>query len=606
MENHPHAPVGEPLANEARLSGIWPLRALRSQSARLRATGIVLALLTVLAAAAQSWFIHRVAFREERDDLMNLTILLAEYIERTTETLGQLLVATGHGVLRSVRHDPEATHETVMQHVSNIAYIRDVYVLDDEGALLATSANADTAALREANDRHLANHRSGPGQMVFVDRPFKNPHDGLWAIRVSRRLEHADGRFAGVVIATLDDQYFGDFFASIDHDPETSVSLLGPDGTLLLRHPHAEEWVGRVLVPSLPDLDVHWRTSTRNARAVRTVTARSPIDGKERLVAMRRVEGEPFMVAVAETTTAAIAPVTNAVLVIMAGGGAGAAALLIYFAALARRSARNEAITRALARSKAQAEQDREAAVSEEQRKSLFWSSLGHELRSPLNAVIGFSDLLRSNAFGKPSRQQAEYATHINEAGQHLLAIVNDLMDVAAMEAGRLRMSEAEVDLAAVARGAVAMTLPQAEAAGIALRCDDGGIAPTLRGDETRLRQVLINLLSNAVKYSDAGGSVSLTLAAAGDGGVVVRIADTGIGMTAEEIENALQPFGRADNEKARRRSGTGLGLSITKGLVERHDGTFAIESAPGHGTTVILTFPPGRILPPETAQAAA
>ncbi|MGE0747825.1 MAG: ATP-binding protein [Rhodospirillales bacterium] len=593
------------MAIETRLSGIRPFRALLSQSARLRATGIVLALLTLLAAAAQSWFIHRVAFREERDDLMNLTILLAEYIERTTETLGQLLVATGHGVLHSVRHEAGATHEMLMHDVRSIAYIRDVHVLDHHGTMLASSAAAGAAALRESNERHLATHRSGPRQTVYVDRPIKSPHDGLWAIRVSRRLEDADGSFTGVVIATLDDQHFGDFFASIDHDPDTAVSLLGPDGTLLLRHPHAEGWVGRVLVPTLPDLDVHWRTGTRGARAVRTVTARSPIDGKERLVAMRRVEGEPFMVAVAETTTAAIAPVANAVLVIMGAGGAGASALLIYFAALARRAARNEALTRALAQSKAQAEQDREAAVSEEQRKSLFWSSLGHELRSPLNAVIGFSDLLRSNAFGKPSRQQAEYASHINEAGQHLLAIVNDLMDVAAMEAGRLRMSESEVDLAAVARGAAAMVGPQAEAAGVALGFDDGGIAPTLRGDETRLRQVLINLLSNAVKYSDAGGTVSLTLAAAGDGGIAVRVADTGIGMTADEVENALQPFGRADNEKARRRSGTGLGLSISKGLVERHDGTLAIRSEPGRGTTVTLTFPPDRVLPPETAQAA-
>jgi len=593
------------MAIEHQPSSAWPVRVLGSQSARLRATGIVLALLTVLTAAALSWFIHRVALREERDDLMNLSILLAEYIERTTETLGQLLVATGQGILHDLRYDTEATRDRFIQNVSKIAYIRDIQVLDHQGTVVATSAAAGVAGLRDTNERHLATHRSGPGEIVFVDRPFKNPHDGLWAIRMSRRLAHPDGSFAGVVIATLDDLHFADFFASIDHHAETSVSLLGADGTLLLRHPHAETWVGKVVLPSLPDLDVHWRTGTTGARSVQTITGRSPIDGKERLVAMRRVEGEPFMVAVAETTTAAIAPVTNAIVVIMAGGVAGAAALLVYFTALARRAARNEAMTRALARSKAQAEQDREAAVSEEQRKSLFWSSLGHELRSPLNAVIGFSDLLRSNAFGKPSRQQAEYATHINEAGQHLLAIVNDLMDVAAMEAGRLRMSEGEVDLAAVARGAAAMVLPQAEAAGIALRCDDGGIAPMLRGDETRLRQVLINLLSNAVKYNDTGGSVSLTLAPGGDGGVVVRIADTGIGMTADEIANALQPFGRADNEKARRRSGTGLGLSITKGLVERHDGDFAIESAPGRGTTVTLTFPPGRVLPPETAQAA-
>jgi signal transduction histidine kinase len=210
---------------------------------------------------------------------------------------------------------------------------------------------------------------------------------------------------------------------------------------------------------------------------------------------------------------------------------------------------------------------------------------------------VGFAEMPQSDTFGKPTRQKIEYAGYIKQAGEHLLGLINDLMDVARMEAGRLNVKDEPVDLGAEAEAALDMARPLGQKAGVAVRLKNEAPGIAVRGDDLRLRQALLNLLSNAVKYSNPPGEAVLRIARAEGGGVTIAVLDRGIGMTAEEIEEALRPFGRADNQEARRRQGTGLGLSIVRHLVELHDGTLEVSSERGKGTTVVIRLPKSRVL---------
>jgi PAS domain S-box-containing protein len=229
--------------------------------------------------------------------------------------------------------------------------------------------------------------------------------------------------------------------------------------------------------------------------------------------------------------------------------------------------------------------------------KSEFLANMSHELRTPLNAIIGFSEMLEQQAFGPlGDARNNEYIGDILHSGRHLLAIVNDILDLAKIEAGHMELRFEEVDPIDIAESCKRLVAAQAEAAEVTLALDVDD-APLLRADPKRIRQVLLNLLSNAVKFTPAGGTVSLTIREEGAqrGGpsmAVITVADTGIGMSEDEVKIALQPFGQVDSSRARRHEGTGLGLPLARRLVELHDGAFDIASVPGEGTTATLRLP--------------
>jgi PAS domain S-box-containing protein len=231
--------------------------------------------------------------------------------------------------------------------------------------------------------------------------------------------------------------------------------------------------------------------------------------------------------------------------------------------------------------------------------KSAFLANISHELRTPLNAILGFSEVLMEQLFGPLGNDRYnEYARDIHGSGKHLLAIINDILDLTKIESGQLRLEEQEVDIGtlfgACERIVVERALEQA------LRLDVRRPAPplTVRGDSVRMKQIVINLLSNAVKFTPAGGRVSLS-ARATQGACQLEVTDTGIGMTTAEIAKAMQPFQQIDSSLSRRYEGTGLGLPLTKSLVELHGGTLRLESVPRIGTTVTVRFPGWRMTKP-------
>ena len=239
--------------------------------------------------------------------------------------------------------------------------------------------------------------------------------------------------------------------------------------------------------------------------------------------------------------------------------------------------------------------------------KTVFLANMSHELRTPLNAIIGFSEMIGHQCFGPVGNPRySEYADNILGAGRHLLELVNDILDIARIEAGQIDLREDTLDLVACVRHSLAIVEPMAADCGLTLHSDIAPDFPPFWGDETKLRQIMLNLLSNAAKFTPSGGRVTMSLKRAEDGGAAVLVTDTGIGMSSADIVQAMKPFGQVDSSLERKYEGAGLGLPITKALVELHDGSMDVTSEPDIGTTITLHFPSSRLRSPEPAAPPA
>jgi signal transduction histidine kinase len=238
--------------------------------------------------------------------------------------------------------------------------------------------------------------------------------------------------------------------------------------------------------------------------------------------------------------------------------------------------------------------------------KSEFLANMSHELRTPLNAVIGFSEALGGGHFGALTPRQGVYIQDIHDAGSHLLQLINDILDMSKLDAGRTTLSDDDVDVAQIIDEAVRLVRQRAQKARIALTVEPITGRALLRADELRVRQILLNLVTNAVKFTPAQGRVTIKALRRRDGSFAIEVADSGIGMRPEDVAVALTPFAQVENFMTRRQEGTGLGLPIVKALVELHGGQLLINSRLSLGTTVTVVFPPQRVLAaPKATQAA-
>lgn len=236
--------------------------------------------------------------------------------------------------------------------------------------------------------------------------------------------------------------------------------------------------------------------------------------------------------------------------------------------------------------------------------KSEFLANMSHELRSPLNAVIGFAEIMKDELFGKlGSAQYRDYAQDIWSSGRHLLDVINDILDLSKIEAGKADLTESRFALADTISACLRLVAGRAQQADISLRSTVASNDVAVYGDERKIKQVLINLLTNAIKFTRPGGRVRVSVEE-GPGGLEIRISDTGIGIAASDIPIALAAFGQVDSSLARKHEGTGLGLPLSKALVEMHGGTLQIDSEVGIGTTVTVHLPAERIGPRALPQA--
>lgn len=239
--------------------------------------------------------------------------------------------------------------------------------------------------------------------------------------------------------------------------------------------------------------------------------------------------------------------------------------------------------------------------------KSEFLANMSHELRTPLNAIIGFAEMIRSETFGPVgSPKYRDYVKDIHESGQHLLALINDILDLSTIDSRKIELYEKNVDVLKTIDFCLLLVRERAQSAGVRVRTEIADGIPYLRADERRLKQIVLNLLSNAIKFTPAGGEITVKAWYGLDNGCVLQVIDTGIGIALEDIPKALARFGQVDGQLNRRYEGSGLGLPLTKAFTELHGGSLDLQSELGIGTTVTVRFPAERIIAPRLRRLPA
>lgn len=246
-----------------------------------------------------------------------------------------------------------------------------------------------------------------------------------------------------------------------------------------------------------------------------------------------------------------------------------------------------------LDRRAAELEQARDQAMAAARAKDEFLATMSHELRTPLNAVLGFSELLADGHAGSLNEEQREFLGHISSSGHHLLDLINDILELAKIDAGRLELERTAVDMDSLCLTSLGLVQAQAQAKALDLRYSPPPRPVSTQGDARRLRQILVNLLGNAVKFTPNGGTVSLSIDIGQDGSLRLSVLDTGIGIREEDLPRLFQPFVQLDSGITRKYQGTGLGLALSQRFAQLHGGHLEVESQPGQGSRFSLVLPP-------------
>jgi len=259
-----------------------------------------------------------------------------------------------------------------------------------------------------------------------------------------------------------------------------------------------------------------------------------------------------------------------------------------------------------LQHAKDESDRERSRASAASRAKSQFLSNMNHELRTPMNAILGFSELMKNLAYGTTPEKCAEYATIIHDSGQNLLALIDDMLDLAKIEGGKLYLRESDFSLAHLIAEAAAENEPAVQEKSISLvKTIERGL-PNVHADERGMRQIVANLLSNALKFTPPGGCVTLFARTERDGRIAFGVEDTGIGIAPEDQAHVFERFGHGRHDVATADKGTGLGLAIVKGFAEAHDGDAVLESELGAGTRVTVFLPEERVVKSAARSAVA
>ena len=492
--------------------------------------------------------------------------------------------------------------------------IRAILVVSANGRLIHDTKTTEPAGIDLSDRDYLMAHRdglvAGGADAVFVGIPVRGRTSGTWFISMSRRLDTSDGRFAGVVVAVIEPMAFRSFYQTLPLSGDAVITLYHADGPVIARFPDHDGFIGR----SARHLPL-FTTLLKEARTG-TLSLDSAVDGPRRILSYRASDDMPLAVTVSASRDAVLAHWWSKAMVLAAVDLAGTLVLAAMTLALLREAERRERALadlqdgeRALRDSQQRLIQDiaarhrieaeliaaKQVSDAANRAKTQFLANMSHELRTPLNAVIGFAEALESGIFGQMSAKQTEYVGDIRKSGQHLLSLINDILDTTKIESGKYVLHQEDLAVGELIGECLRQMEPLAVEKGVTLTATLPISLPVLYADPRAVRQILLNLLSNAVKFTPPGGRI-LVEADRAARSLRLRVSDTGIGIPAMELEQVMEPFHQVDNSHTRRYAGTGLGLPLVKSLVELQDGRFVLSSVLGRGTTATVLFPPSRL----------
>lgn len=496
-----------------------------------------------------------------------------------------------------------------------------ILMMDAEGRLLASSIDAGSDSISYADREYFQAHRDNPNLGFYLGPPHIGKVAKRLVISATRRLETKDGQFAGVLVFSLDPELLTLLYQKINPGKTAAINLVRTDGTTLARYTASgiDRSRAGVKIDGLPEVFGH-RTALSGE-----YSRPSPVDGTVRLHHWRKVQGYPLIVVVGLGEAEVFGATYRQARMLIGLGIAALSLPIIMMIMLNREISHRVENEIALDKESAQVRRKHSAllaaaealkkervklrkanteltlarrhAEEANEAKSAFLANMSHELRTPLNAILGFSEIIRDKLLGHDVERYAGYAADIHRSGTHLLRVVNDILDVTKIEAGKLELQEETVKVSAILEDSMLAVLPQAAAREIRLSNPSSNIQALITGDSTKLKQIFINLLSNAIKFTPAGGTVEIFAAAEKDAALAITVRDTGIGMSEKEVRIALKLFHQVDNSLSRRFEGTGLGLPLAVLLTDLHGGTLTIDSTPGTGTAVTVRIPSHRIL---------
>jgi len=500
--------------------------------------------------------------------------LAHSFEEHTRALLGQVTAVLKAARYEFERHDGLSAVAAFLKSIPVQTKVVDHIAIDDrDGDVVLLNGYPSFPRANVADRDYFVFQKNNRGDELFIGTPVLGRASGKMLFRISFPLRDSSGDFAGIVKAGVDPQAFSRFYDSVILGPNGVAALIGLDKIIRARSSGSAQAVGQSIAGSAlwPALDKAPHGTIRQV---------SIVDGERRVYAYRKVQGYPLVVAigVAERDARAAAAYLRDLTTVLAS----LATLVVL--AVAILVWRQMAIARALAWAN--------------QAKSQFLARMSHELRTPLNAVLGFSEIIRDQAFGRDATAKySEYAGDIHVSGAYLLELINDILDLSKIEAGRYDLVEEELDVLAVAADCLAMVTEVARRGGVTIHNRLGADVPHLRADRRALRQILLNILSNAVKFTPSGGEVTVLGYIDSNGDLVIVVRDTGVGIRADFLAQITEPFARDTALVRDKVEGSGLGLAISDRLMTLHGGTLSIETLVGKGTAVNLRFPAKRVI---------